>query len=96
MPANIDNTYVIQRPLLTEKGTYGMNEQGRYTFLVDRRATKEEIKTAVEAIYKVKVVGVNTQVRKGKTRRFRQGEFAVGESKKATIRLRDGDKIELF
>jgi len=96
MPANVDHTYVIRKPLLSEKGTFAMNEQGRYTFLVDPRATKDEIKSAIEAIYKVNVVGINTQIRKGKTRRFRAGEFAMSDTKKATVRLREGEKIELF
>ena len=96
MPANVDHSYIIKMPLLSEKGTYGMNEQGRYAFLVDPRATKTEIKAAVEAIYKVKVDGVNTQVRKAKIRRLKYGAVAGATTKKATIRLKAGEKIELF
>jgi large subunit ribosomal protein L23 len=96
MPANIDHTHIIKKPLLSEKGTYGMNEQGRYAFIVDPRATKTEIKNAVEFIYKVKVTGVNTQVRKAKARRLKYGLVIAAPTKKATIRLKDGDKIELF
>jgi large subunit ribosomal protein L23 len=64
--ANGRTTYIIKKPLLSEKSTYGMNEQKRYASIVDRPASKDEIKAAVEQIYKVRVVGVNTQVRKGK------------------------------
>jgi large subunit ribosomal protein L23 len=96
MPANVDKTYVIRRPLLSEKGTWAMNEQERYTFDVDPRATKEEIKSAIEAIYKVKIVGINTSVRKGKSQRTKFGPMELSATKKATVRLKSGDKIELF
>jgi len=88
--------YVIKKPLLTEKNTYAMNEQGRYSFLVDRRASKTEIKSAVESLYGVKVAGVNTQVRKGRTRRLKYGPVEEPQTKKATVRLQEGQKIELF
>lgn len=88
--------YVIKKPLVTEKATYHANENGRYSFLVDTRATKDEIKRAVESIYKVKVLGVQTQVRKGKERRLKYGWVQESETKKATVRLREGDVIELF
>ena len=88
--------YVIKKPLLSEKSTYAMNEQGRYAFLVDRRASKPEIKAAVETLYGVKVAAVNTQVRKGKTRRLKYGEVDEAQTKKATVRLQEGQKIELF
>jgi len=88
--------YVIRKPLLSEKSTYGMNEQNRYAFMVDRRASKTDIKTAIEALYSVKVASVNTQVRKGKTRRLKYGPVTEPETKKATVRLQEGQKIELF
>ncbi len=88
--------YVIRKPLLSEKSTYGMNEQGRYAFVVDRRASKTDIKAAVESLYGVKVASVNTQVRKGKTRVLKYGPVSEPETKKATVRLQEGQKIELF
>lgn len=91
----MDHTYVIKRPLLTEKSTEGM-EDSRYAFEVDRRATKTDIKAAIEALYGVKVAGVQTQVRKRAERRTRYGYVKPAPTKKATIRLRDGDVIELF
>lgn len=88
--------YVIKQPILTEKSTFAMNERGQYTFLVDKRATKDQIKKAVEELYKVKVVGVNTQVRKGKQRRLRYGLVVEPTTKKAVVRLAEGQTIELF
>jgi large subunit ribosomal protein L23 len=96
MPADVAPHYVIKRPLLTEKGTWGMNEQGRYVFEVDPRATKTEIKNAVETLYKVRVEKVNTQVRKGKFRRFRYGLTVEPKFKRAIVRLHADDQIELF
>lgn len=92
----MDAIYIIKKPLLTEKSTYGMNETSQYTFLVDRRSTKDEIKEAVEKIYGVKVVGVNTQNRKGKLRRMKYGWVSETITKKATVRLKEGQTIDLF
>lgn len=92
----MDAVYIIKRPLLTEKGTYGMNELNQYSFEVDPRADKAEIKAAVESLYGVKVVKVNTQVKKGKHRRLKYGTVTEKLRKKATVRLREGDSIELF
>jgi large subunit ribosomal protein L23 len=91
----MDASYVIKRPLLTEKSTEGM-EISRYAFEVDRRASKTEIKDAVESLYGVKVTGVQTQLRKRAERRTRYGYVRPAPTKKATVRLRDGDVIELF
>jgi large subunit ribosomal protein L23 len=88
--------YVIKQPILTEKSTFAMNEKGQYSFLVDPRATKDQIKQAIQDLYKVKVVRVNTQVRKGKFRRMRTGLTQEPTTKKATIRLAEGQAIELF
>ena len=96
MPAHVHSTHIIKKPLLTEKVTFGMNEQHRYAFLVDRRATKTEIRDAVQEIYKVRVQSVNTQVRKGRGRRLKYGLIIEPETKKATVRLHPDDKIELF
>jgi large subunit ribosomal protein L23 len=87
---------VIKKPRVTEKGTWAMNEQNKYSFVVDPRATKTQIKEAVEKLYKVKVVGVNTQVRKGKQRRFKYGTRVERDMKTAIVRLAEGSTIELF
>ncbi len=96
MPANVSHEYVLLRPLLSEKSTFAMNDQQRYTFAVDPRATKTEIKAAIEAIYKVKVAGINTTIRQSAQRATKFGLGGHKISKKALVRLKDGDKIELF
>lgn len=89
-------THVIKKPLVTEKSTFAMNEENRYSFLVDRRASKDEIKRAVEEIYNVKVASVATQLRKGKRRRLRYGYVRLATTKKATVRLAGDATIDLF
>lgn len=89
-------TEIIRRPLVTEKGTFAMNEQNRYSFEVDPKATKTDIKAAIEAIYKVKVEKVNTQVRKGVFRRMKYGLTQMPTTKTAVVRLKEGSAIELF
>lgn len=96
MSANVAAEYIIKRPLLSEKSTFASNEQKRYTFLVDPRASKTEIKDAIQAIYKVRVVGVNTQIRKAKDRRLKYGLVPGAIRKTAVIRLHTEDSIELF
>ncbi len=86
---------VIIRPVVSEKSYAGL-ERNTYTFLVDPRASKTEIKEAVQAIWGVRVVSVNTLRRKGKTRRRR---FTVGkrpDQKRAIVTLAAGDSIEIF
>ncbi|MBX3365248.1 MAG: 50S ribosomal protein L23 [Phycisphaeraceae bacterium] len=92
----IDSTYVIKKPVLTEKSTAAMNEQGVYTFIVDRRARKDEIKSAVESIYGVRVRDVRTSTLKGEIRRLRYGWVEGTQVKKAMVRLEEGQAIELF
>jgi len=92
----MDLFHVIKRPLLSEKGTYASNELNRYTFEVDLRADKDTIKAAVEAMYKVKVAAVNTVIRKAPDRLLKYGKVTGKITKKATVKLADGQKIELF
>ena len=92
----MEPTTVIKAPRVTEKGTFFMSEQNKYTFVVDPRATKTQIKDAVEKIYKVKVQGVNTQIKKGKRRRFKYGVRVEKDMKTAIVRLAEGSTIELF
>lgn len=87
--------HVIKKPVLTEKSTSAM-EDGVYTFVVDRRASKDEIKDAVERLYGVTVERVRTSVRKGETRRLRYGWVTAGDTKRAMVRLAEGQTIELF
>ena len=88
--------HVIKKPVVTEKGTWGMNEQNRYVFQVDTRATKTDIRKAIEDLYKVKVAGVNTQTRKGKRRRVKTGWSEAKLTNLASVKLAEGDKIDLF
>lgn len=92
----MESSHVIKRPLLTEKSTWGMEHLNQYAFVVDRRATKPDIRKAVEDLYDVTVVGVTTQVRKGKNRRLKYGWVQEKVTKKAVVTLKEGDTIELI
>lgn len=88
---------VIIRPVVSEK-SYQLLEEGVYTFIVHPSASKPEIKDAVESIFDVRVVNVNTLNRKGKTFRSRRTN-TIGKrpnTKRAMVTLAAGDSIELF
>jgi large subunit ribosomal protein L23 len=89
-------TQVIVKPLITEKNTFVSSEFKRYGFEVDRKATKPQIKRAVEELYGVRVVGVATQNRKGRARRNKFGWFTTGDMKRAIVKVHPDDKIDLF
>jgi large subunit ribosomal protein L23 len=89
-------SYVLKKPIVTEKSTRVMGEGNHYTFLVDRRASKDQIKNAVEQMYGVQVVGVRTVNRKGGRRRLKYGWVTPAPSKKALVRLPEGQTIEVF
>ena len=86
---------VLIRPVVSEK-SYGQIAQNQYTFQVDKRANKNQIKRAIEAAFDVKVYKVNTVNVKSKPKRqgFYRGRTATW--KKAVIRLAEGERIELF
>ena len=86
---------VIIRPVVSEKSVANM-ENNKYSFRVALDANKIEIKNAVEAIFKVKVLEVNTMVVKGKKKRMRKFEGNRPDWKKAIVTLKEGDKIEIF
>jgi large subunit ribosomal protein L23 len=92
----MEPTTVIRRPLITEKTTYASGTANRYAFEVDRRADKPAIRRAVEVLYKVKVTAVTVQNRVGKLRRYRYGYVQSAPTKRAVVRVRAGDRIELF
>ena len=85
---------VIVSPAITEKSTMA-SEQNQVVFNVARKATKPEIKSAVEALFGVKVTAVNTLVRKGKVKRFRGTVGRQSDVKKAVVTLADGDSIDV-
>ncbi len=86
---------ILHAPVVSEK-TYALMDLGKYTFLVDPRASKTEIKQAVESIFRVKVTSVNTMNRPGKARRTRLGIGRRKNTKRAIVTLRDGDTIDIF
>ena len=92
----IDATYVIKRPLITEKSTWESEDRGRYSFEVAADARKADIKRAVESLYNVKVARVSTQIRKGKHKMAKFGPTKASDWKKATVELVGDQKIELF
>ena len=91
---NKDPRDVIIAPVVSEK-SYGLIDEGKYTFIVDTRANKTEIKLAIEKIFGVKVASVNTQNRQGKTRRTRFGTGKRKDVKRAIVTLSSGT-IDIF
>ncbi|MGE0847724.1 MAG: 50S ribosomal protein L23 [Flavobacteriaceae bacterium] len=85
---------VIVSPAITEKSTMA-SEQNQVIFNVAQKATKPEIKAAVEALFGVKVTGVNTLVRKGKLKRFRGTLGRQSDIKRAVVTLADGHSIDV-
>jgi len=85
---------VIVSPAITEKSTL-VSEQNQVIFNVAKRASKPEIKAAVEALFGVKVKAVNTLLRKGKVKRFRGFSGRQGDVKKAIVTLADGQSIDV-
>ncbi|MBA3349391.1 MAG: 50S ribosomal protein L23 [Actinobacteria bacterium] len=86
---------VVLAPVVSEK-SYELLDQNAYTFRVHPRANKTEIRQAVEAIWDVKVLNVNTLNRKGKVKRFRLKTGRRPDSKRAIVKLAEGDRIDLF
>lgn len=85
---------IIKAPLITEKSTMG-SEHSQITFKVPLDASKPEIKTAIETIYKVKVKAVNTSVLKGKVKRFKGILGTRSDVKKAIVTLEKGQQIDI-
>ena len=86
---------VILKPIVSEK-SYGLLDENKYTFIVDPRANKTEIKIAVEKIFNVKVLNVNTLNRMGKVKRRGATVGKRPNTKRAIVTLAPGDTIELF
>lgn len=85
---------VIVSPVVTEKSTL-VSENNYFVFNVAQKATKPQIKAAIEALFKVKVESVNTAVCKGKVKRFKGLIGKQGDSKRAFVKLADGHSIDL-
>ena len=86
---------ILIRPIVSEK-SYSLMDQGKYTFEVDPRSNKTEIKIAVEKVFGVKVASVNTLNRQGKTRRTRFGLGKRKDVKRAIVTLVAGESIDVF
>jgi large subunit ribosomal protein L23 len=87
--------FLIKKPLITEKNTF-YQEQGVYAFEVDSKASKPEIKKAIEKGFRVKVDEVRTLNCRGKAKSNRFGSGRVPRWKKALVKLSPGQKIEIF
>lgn len=92
----MDVYQVIRAPLITEKGTMVAESGNQVVFKVDRRANKVEIRQAVEAMFKVKVVDVRTINVLGKTRRVGRAMGKRSDWKKAYVTLAEGQRIDFF
>ncbi len=86
---------VLLAPIISEK-SYGLLDENKYTFLVHPSANKTQIKIAVEQVFNVTVLGVNTVNRQGKRKRSRTGFGKRKDTKRAIVSVAAGDRIELF
>ena len=91
----MEATTIIRKPLVTEKTTFEA-EQNRFAFEVDRRASKTQIKQAIEELYGVRVLRVATQNRRGVAKRTKFGWSKPKVIKKALVKLHPEDSIELI
>jgi large subunit ribosomal protein L23 len=85
---------IIRGPAITEKGTL-VSEKNQIVFNVAPRATKPQIKAAIEGLFGVKVKAVNTLIRKGKSRRFRGIPTILSDVKKAYVTLEEGQRLDV-
>jgi len=92
----MDSRKIIKRYLATEKSTVNKEAQGKYAFLVDRRANKHQIRQAVEEMFKVEVGSIRTIIMPGKIKRYGRYEGKTATWKKAVIKLKGDAKIAEF
>ena len=94
--AAVENRHydIVLAPHITEKTTL-LSEQNAVVFKVASDASKPEIKAAVEALFNVKVTGVNTIVQKGKTKRWKGRPYQRSDAKKAIVTLAEGNSIDI-
>jgi large subunit ribosomal protein L23 len=86
---------VLLAPVISEK-SYGLLDENKYTFVVRPDANKTQIKIAVEQVFNVRVLDVNTLNRQGKRKRTRSGFGRRNDTKRAIVSLAPGDRIEIF
>jgi large subunit ribosomal protein L23 len=92
----VDPHQIIIRPVISEKSYNLIEGEGQYTFQVDRRANKNQIKRAIESAFDVKVDKVNTAHVKSKPKRQGLTRGRTSTWKKAVVKLAEGERIELF
>ncbi len=93
---NLAPHQILIRPIITEKTTHLSESRNTYTFEVHPQADKTQIKNAVQEMWNVKVVSVNTQNRSGKARRFKLTKGVTKNWKKAIVTLHADDSISFF
>jgi len=86
----------VVRPIVTEQSSVAYQERGEYTFRVASDSTKTSIRTAIEQLFGVKVTGVWTSNQRGKARKVGKSSGRRPHWKKAIVKLRDGDTIDIF
>ena len=86
---------VVRRPLVTEKSTR-LSERNKYVFEVDKRASKDQIRLAVEKAFKVGVISVNVIKVPGESKKMGKRQVTAPAWKKAIVTLKEGDKIQFF
>ena len=91
----MDARDIIKKPVITEKSMADTAEN-KYTFLVDLRANRTEIKQAIEKLFKVEVEKVNTMIVPGKWKRMGKTMGKTSDKKKAIVKVKEGQKIEIF
>ena len=84
---------IIKKPLMTEKST-NLNQYNQYSFIVNKNSCSNEIKKAIETIFKVKVTKVNTSVMRGKLKSFKGNLGYKNDLKKAVVTLAEGNTID--
>ncbi len=87
---------IIKRPIITEKSMQLVENENKYTFSVDKRANKIQIKRAIEELFEVKVLDVNVINTKPKKKRVGQYQGYKSQVSKAIVQLGEDDKIEIF
>jgi large subunit ribosomal protein L23 len=86
---------ILLAPVVSEK-SYGLLDENKYTFIVRPDANKVQIRQAVEAVFGVKVTGVNTLNRHGKRKRTKTGYGKRKDTKRAIVSVAEGDRIDIF
>ncbi len=93
---SLDIYHIIKRPVITEKSTRMDESLNKVVFEVDRRATKTQVRDAVEKLFKVKVLSVNSMRLRGKPVRRRYTFTNKSNRKKVIVTLRQGDRIDFY